>query len=124
MTKNQRLVFDLLETKNTPMTAYAILDELHDDGLKAPPQVYRALDKLVETGRVHRLESLNAFLACRHPGCDGHDLIAFGICETCGRVEEFSGDALAAALVMVAGKSGFSFRKGIVEVRGNCAACR
>jgi hypothetical protein len=68
-----------------PLSAYTILDQLRDQGFRAPLQVYRALDKLVEFGLVHRLESLNAFVACRHPDCEDHETIAFMICEKCGR---------------------------------------
>ena len=55
-----------------------------DAGLRAPLQVYRALDKLVETGLVHRLESLNAFVACAHKHCHDDCASAFAICEKCG----------------------------------------
>jgi Fur family zinc uptake transcriptional regulator len=73
LTKNQSLVMGALTNSDGPLSAYTILDQLRDHGFRAPLQVYRALDKLVEFGLVHRLESLNAFVACRHPGCDGHE---------------------------------------------------
>jgi len=66
LTRNQSLVFGALSRAEGPLSAYTILDQLRDDGFRAPLQVYRALDKLVETGMVHRLESLNAFVACSH----------------------------------------------------------
>ena len=123
LTKNQRLVFDLLGKNDFPMTAYAILDELHEDGIKAPPQVYRALESLLEQGLVHRLESLNAFVACRHPGCEGHGIIAFGICETCGKVEEFEADEFLGELSGFAEKNRFAMKSGMIELKGHCAAC-
>jgi len=57
---------DLLKNNKVPLSAYDILDKLHDFGFRAPLQVYRALDKLIELGLVHRLETLNAFVACQH----------------------------------------------------------
>ena len=33
-----------------------------------PPVAYRALDFLVENGFVHKIERLNAFVACALPG--------------------------------------------------------
>ena len=66
LTKKQTLVMDLLKTNKVPLSAYDILDKLHDFGFRAPLQVYRALDKLIELGLVHRLETLNAFVACQH----------------------------------------------------------
>ena len=66
LTKNQSLVFDVLTRAEQPISAYTILDRLREHGFRAPLQVYRALDKLLEAGLVHRLESLNAFVACAH----------------------------------------------------------
>ena len=71
LTKNQTLVMGALSQAKGPLSAYTILDELRDDGFRAPLQVYRALEKLVELGLVHRLESLNAFVACQHTSCGG-----------------------------------------------------
>ncbi|MGO7302192.1 transcriptional repressor, partial [Rhizobium ruizarguesonis] len=64
---------------------------LRDHGFRAPLQLYRALDKLLEYGFVHRLESINSFFACAHPGddCHSHGIFAFAICESCGQVMEF-----------------------------------
>jgi len=123
LTKNQSLVFGALSRAEGPLSAYTILDQLRDDGFRAPLQVYRALDKLVETGMVHRLESLNAFVACRHPGCDSHETIAFAICETCGKVTEISDAALETRLRDLARDDGFSVKKAVVELRGLCAGC-
>ena len=55
LTRNQSLVMGTLASSNGPMSAYTILDELRGEGLRAPLQVYRALEKLVEFGLVHRL---------------------------------------------------------------------
>lgn len=125
LTKNQQLVFDALSGADGPLSAYTILDQLREQGFRAPPQVYRALDKLVELGMVHRLESLNAFVACRHPGCDTHqETIAFAICADCGRVAEISDDTLSEELALIAGRSGFQLKKSTVELRGLCKACQ
>ena len=124
LTKNQSLVMDALSDAEGPMSAYTILDLLRDDGLRAPLQVYRALDKLVELGLVHRLESLNAFVACSHPDCESHDTVAFTICDTCGLVGEAADETLARKLKAVAAKSGFQVRRSTVELRGLCQACQ
>src|SRR5690606_9624291 len=77
LTRNQTLVLDALEKADAPLSAYTILDRLRGDGLRAPLQVYRALEKLLSAGLVHRLESLNAFVACARPHCHAHGMIAF-----------------------------------------------
>ena len=48
LTKNQSLVFDKLSAAPGPLSAYDLLDQLRDQGLKAPLQIYRALEKLQE----------------------------------------------------------------------------
>lgn len=123
LTKNQGLVFGALTDARGPLTAYAILDQLRDDGFKAPLQVYRALDKLVEFGMVHRLESLNAFVACSHDGCARHQTAAFAICEICGDVSEFSPDGAMELLRDWTRENGFQLSRTTIELRGTCKAC-
>lgn len=129
LTRNQSLVFDVLEGSEAPMSAYTILDRLRDDGFRAPLQVYRALDKLTEFGLVHRLESLNAFVACahRHDECcgagHGHGTVAFAICENCGHVMEFHDHDVDHRLAGWAEASGFKPAKTTIEIRGLCKVC-
>lgn len=123
LTRNQSLVLDQLSEAVGPMSAYDILGKLGDEGIKAPLQVYRALDKLLEKGLAHRLESLNAFVACAEPHCHRAGIIAFAICETCGQVSEFSDFVMRQRLEGWADTSGFHATKTTVEIRGQCAAC-
>jgi Fur family zinc uptake transcriptional regulator len=123
LTKNQTLVLAALTQAHGPLSAYAILDRLRDRGIRAPLQVYRALDRLIASGMVHRLESLNAFVACRHSGCDAGATQAFAICEKCGEVAELANDRLDAEIGRIAGGDGFRPRKATVEISGLCRAC-
>jgi Fur family transcriptional regulator, zinc uptake regulator len=123
LTRNQALVFHALEESAKPLGAYDLLDVLRGDGLRSPLQVYRALDKLMGLGLVHRLESLNAFVMCSHCGDAGHDSAAFTICSTCGRVDEVDDPGLARRLMQVAAETGFLLEKSTVELRGICADC-
>lgn len=122
LTKNQQLVLDALTQAQTPQTAYNLLDDLRDEGLRAPPQIYRALDKLLELELVHRLESLNAFVVCAH---DHHDqgFSAFSICEDCGKVSEFSPEEVAGLLQGWAQKNNFVAKATTIELRGHCIRC-
>jgi Fur family zinc uptake transcriptional regulator len=123
LTRNQNLVLEALSESSGPLSAYGILDRLRDDGFRAPLQVYRALDKLVEFGLVHRLESLNAFVACRHPENETHESAVFTICESCGGVGEIADDGLSGRLRALARGGGFELRKSVVELRGTCRDC-
>lgn len=123
LTRNQSLVFDALSDAQTPLSAYDILDRLRGDGLRAPLQVYRALDKLLDHGLVHRLESLNAFVACSHAQCHDTGVIAFAICEGCGHVSEFSDEEVSRRLGAWARKNRFRPSKTTIEIRGECPDC-
>ena len=69
LSKNQQIIFDLIDKSPEPMKAYSILHNVQKKGIKAPLQVYRALDKLVEIGKIHKIESRNAFIACHNSSC-------------------------------------------------------
>ena len=125
LTKNQTLVLDVLSKAEGPLSAYTILDKLRDNGFRAPLQVYRALEKLLEFGLVHRLESLNSFVACAHREhtCCSHGTVAFAICESCGNVSEFHDHVIDDQLGAWARGKGFKPSKTTIEIRGLCAAC-
>jgi Fur family zinc uptake transcriptional regulator len=121
LTEHQRLVFDALEQAKSPQSAYALLDAVSDQGIKAPVQIYRALDKLVAAGMVHKVESLNAFIACH----DRHERhwAAFTICEACGAVGEVVLTDPEALEALGSDVEGFEVHSAQVELRGLCAAC-
>ena len=123
LTKNQSLVMSALSRASGPLSAYTILDQLRSEGLRAPLQVYRALDKLVEYGMVHRLESMNAFVPCRHPDGESESMVAFTICESCGEVTEISNNGFDRQLHKLAGGAGFNVKKSTVELFGECSSC-
>lgn len=123
LTRNQQLVYSRLAGANGPLGAYSILEELRDKGFKAPLQVYRALDKLLEFGMVHRLESVNAFVACRDEKCQSADLTTFAICDTCGKVDEFADKVVADRLQDWATNNNFATSKTSIEIHGKCAVC-
>lgn len=123
LTRNQELVLGTLTASMGPLSAYDILDKLRGDGLRAPLQVYRALDKLVDRGLAHRLESLNAFVACADMHCHRKGLIAFAICESCGKVDEFADEVIEERLGTWARSGGFKVERTTMEIRGRCADC-
>lgn len=123
LTRNQSLVFGKLESADGPLSAYTILDALRKNGLRAPLQVYRALDKLIALGLVHKLESLNAFVACDQSECNTRGGIAFAICDGCGQVDEFSDEAITDHLSAWAQAKKFDLDNTVIELRGTCRSC-
>ncbi|ENO86508.1 Fur family transcriptional regulator [Thauera linaloolentis] len=123
LNRHQTLVLGALLHAQEPVSAYALLEQLRGEGLRAPLQVYRALDKLIEYGLVHKLSSLNAFMACAHPHEHRHELISFAICERCGKVMEFSGPEFEAGLRRWAKEHAFRMESAAIELRGTCERC-
>ncbi|NIA70000.1 transcriptional repressor [Pelagibius litoralis] len=121
LTRNQQLVLDRLAASGSALTAYDLLDQLRGEGLRAPVQVYRALETLGQRGLIHRIESMNAFIACcAH---DHQAAAGFAICDDCGEVAEFAFPASEEGLRSEVGKAGFETRHMTVELHGRCAAC-
>lgn len=104
------------------MSAYTLPACLQQEHPKiAPPTIYRALAALLADGKVHRLESLNAYVACK---CDRHAQASIlSICDDCGTVEESVAPDLLDELSSVAGKSGFVPARHVIEIHGLCASC-
>ncbi len=123
LTRNQNLVLEALNQSGAPMTAYGLLDKLRGQGLRAPPQVYRALDKLVDRGMVHKVESLNAFVACAHEACHPSGLVAFAICDDCGQVTEFNDEIVKVRLETWSAERSFFPARTTIEIRGACVEC-
>ena len=105
------------------MSAYKVLNELRAFNPKiAPPTVYRALNALAKSGQVHRLESMNAYVACR---CEKHQHPpVFSVCDECGQVEESLAPEVVSALSNVTGISGFTPTHQVIELHGCCVSCR
>lgn len=122
LTPVRRRVLEYLLREHRALGAYEILDRLRADGLgKQPPVAYRALDFLVSQGFAHRIEKLNAFIACGLPG-QAHDP-AFLICSACGTVAETKTEAGAGALGQAARDRGFSIDRAVIEAEGTCPRC-
>ena len=115
-------VLAVLRRRGGPLSAYEVLGELRENHPKiAPPTIYRALASLTERGRVHRLESMNAFITCQ---CDRHSQASIlSICDDCGTVEENVAPDLLEELSSVPGKSGFRPARHVIEIHGLCASC-
>ena len=122
--RNETLVFEFLDAAGKPVSAYEILDALREDGLRAPLQVYRALSKLIDSGVVHRIESLNAFVACKHHECSGTAVSIFMLCERCDNVTEAIDTSTAAALTALCAARNFNGTHQMIELTGVCAACQ
>ena len=124
LSKNQQIIFDLIDKSPEPMKAYSILHNVQKKGIKAPLQVYRALDKLVEIGKIHKIESRNAFIACQNSSCQISKATAFSICESCEMVDEISDAKLSKYLSSFNYRKGMKFKRFNLEFFGLCKKCK
>jgi Fur family transcriptional regulator, zinc uptake regulator len=121
LNETQKRVHRILAAARNPLSAYEVLDKMRGKAAVTPPTVYRSLDKLIRKGLAHRLESLNAYVACKHP--HHHEMAAFAICESCGAVTEFSDPQISDRLLQWSDAHAFCPKKMTVEVWGLCEAC-
>lgn len=123
-------VLGLIAQAHTPLKAYDLLDLIREGnrdrdaspGAAAPPTVYRALDFLLANGFIHKLESVNAFVACHHPDADQHS-VPFLICNRCHAAVELEDRKVVALLDASARALGFEPQAQTLEVHGLCARC-
>ena len=123
LSKNQKIIFDIIHNSSEPLKAYSILFNVQKKGIKAPLQVYRALDKLVELGKIHKIESRNAFIACQNSSCQISKATAFSICESCENVSEISNTKLSKYLTNFEDDTGMQYNKYNLEFFGLCKKC-
>ena len=122
LTNPRRRVLELLLEAGAPLKAYDLMAVFGGAAGEAakPPTVYRALDFLERQGFAHRIESLNAYVACRLGGSD--HAAGFLICDCCGAAEEIErvpADWVKAA----ADRAGYALTGVTVEAHGLCPDC-
>lgn len=127
LTPLRREVLKLLLERGGSAKAY----DLHDDmrnahGRVAPMTVYRALDFLMQMQLVHRVDSLNVFIACSQGEASspnhGHDTLML-VCTRCDKVvEQHVHEAAQQLHTELAERYGFATEA--VEVKGLCSACK
>lgn len=123
LTPGRRSVLAMIVRQPGAVKAYDLLGALTQPGARVmPPVVYRALDFWVAHGFVHRVASLNAYVACGHPlhnhGCQ------LLICDRCGQAVEVCNPRLRECIEETARAHGFRFEKVALEIHGCCPPCR
>jgi Fur family transcriptional regulator, zinc uptake regulator len=123
LTPVRRRVLEILLEEHRALGAYDVLGRLAAEGFgNQPPVAYRALEFLVEHGLAHRIQRLNAFAACTHPG-EAH-APAFLICRECSTVAEAAAEPARKALELSAARAGFTVERLTIEALGLCPSCK
>lgn len=122
LTRNQQEILSCLRSAARPLGGYAILDRVRAGGILYPASVYRALDHLMRLGLVHRILSLDSFVACKHPHRDHQT--GFLICSLCQKVVEMPlGSGQEARLKALFQEEIKIERLVSLEFAGRCSAC-
>lgn len=123
-TKLRQDVFQEIAATYTSIGAYDILARLAEKGTRlAPISVYRAIDALLEVGVIHRLESKNAYFACRRLDHRTGRRPIFLACEKCNAVQEVDSEGIFETMDRAARAASFQPRVKFVEVSGLCRNC-
>lgn len=119
----RRRVLEMLLEEHKALGAYDILARLNAEGRSSqPPVAYRALDFLVSNGFAHKIERMNAYIACAHP--HERHAPAFMICRVCDSVAEATSEPARGMLGVAAREAGFRIERTVVEAVGVCPACQ
>lgn len=116
-------VLAAMSEARAPLTAYDLIERLKTDSGAAPkpPVVYRALERLIASGRIHRLESRRAFVPCQSDG-HKHETVLI-VCSACGSVTEIEDHELCRSLARWSRETGYRFDQRVFEVNGLCPDC-
>jgi Fur family zinc uptake transcriptional regulator len=79
-------------------------------------------NRLMRDGLAHRLESMNAYVACADPQ-HRHDTAIFAICHDCGHIDEMHEGSVVKRLMRTISKYGFAVDQTTIEIQGLCASC-
>ena len=122
LTPVRRKTLEILLQEHRAVGAYEMLDHLRQAGFGSqPPVAYRALEFLVANGLAHKIERLNAFIACTHS--DATHSPAFLICRLCHCVAEAQSTHLGGAFIDTAQTVGFQIEQTMIEAEGICPSC-
>jgi Fur family zinc uptake transcriptional regulator len=123
-TKLRQDVFQEIAATYTSIGAYDVLARLAEKGTRlAPISVYRAIDALIEAGVIHRLESKNAYFACRRLDHATGRRPIFLACEKCNAVQEVDAEGIFDTIDRLSRAANFQPRVKFVEVSGLCRNC-
>ena len=125
LTPLRRMVLTYLQQAQEPVKAYDILDALRGKSSKAltPASIYRTLEFLLDQGLVHKVGSLNAFVACAQTCHERHAPAFMLVCPGCRKSREIDNPGLYRAIFSTMQQQGFQLQGDTVELTGICPRC-
>jgi Fur family zinc uptake transcriptional regulator len=122
LTPLRRQILEIIYKQKKPVKAYELIRLISTrDHSAKPPTVYRTLDFLLKVGLIHRVETLDAFMACCHPRHEATSQLL--ICGACGDVQETESNSFAAAIKTLGASRKFQPQSQTIEIQGLCSSC-
>ena len=119
-TEPRQRVLEVIVEQNSPITAYNILRLLSVKKDINPPTVYRAIEFWSQHSFIHRVESMNSYIACNSN--HKHKGIQVLICDECGLTKEICINDLTIS-ANIRKKEAFLVKNWNMEVHGICSNC-
>lgn len=123
LTSLRKSVLFILWNTEKPLKAYEILDRLLEIKKNSrPPTVYRVLDYFVESGVVHKIESIQSYTLCHEPEKQLSSEILM-VCNDCHQVQEVYDKSILALVQKLSQENHFRLGQDIIELKGVCEKC-
>ena len=121
-TKPRRLVFDVLEETEKPLSPYDIQETLRQRGKYLNHvTIYRTLDLFCSLNLAHKILSSGRFVKCSLDAIEGCH--RFMVCQHCGAIQEFADEGLCHGENEFAQNFGFHTEYHLSEFSGLCSQC-
>ena len=122
LTKPRRLVLEVLEENEKPLSPYDIQRVLRARGKHLNHvTIYRTLDLLCNLNLAHRMLSSGGFIKCSLDSTEGCH--RFMVCQNCGAIQEFADKELCQEENDFAQNFGFHTEHHLSEFSGFCSQC-
>jgi Fur family zinc uptake transcriptional regulator len=124
LTNLRRRLMGLLLKAGKPVKAYDLIEQSAVLGRRlTPATVYRVLDFLMENGLVHKVNAINAFVACtEQDGALDHQPLIL-VCPTCQKTTEINDPDLSIMVFEKLNDLGYALKRGSIEIHGHCGLC-
>lgn len=123
LTSLRKEVLYILWCAKRPLKAYEILDDLLKiKSNSTPPTVYRALIFFLESGTVHKIESIQSYTLCCEPEKHLSSEVLM-VCNECHQVIEVYDVAVRNIVIKLAKEHSFQLKQDAIELKGLCTKC-
>ena len=108
------------------MRHYEVVFLVHPDQSEQVPGMIERYSQTItkSKGKIHRIESKNAYLDCQNSKCKTSSRTAFSICQKCEKVTEIINTKLSKFLSNFKDDAGKEYQKYNLEFYGICKKCK